>query len=699
MNQRRLDLVTVGSAAVDHIHRISVLPKRDAGVAVLERKVGPGGVETNVAAAAARLGLKTGIICRVGADADGLMIRDDLRERGVDTSRVQIGGENDTAYTLAFVDGQGERIMMTGGVGVRGLILSDDDDAYIRRARACFTSGFLPWPLLERVAALCSATGGPMLAFDLPGEFDDLEARGLYRHNVNAFLPGIDLFMASRDSLRSYTGETSLEGGMAWLHAKGVRKVAVSDGSQGVHLLDGREHACAVHHVPAFPVAAVDTTGAGDVLHAALIASWLLEDWPTVDAGRFSAAAAALSCRDWGVRAALPDWDAAQRLANEARQPVASRTMRATSHGQLSTRGDLMPDVGNRERLHAHILGSVAAAALGDAMGAATEQHAIPEILEEHGGLLRELIAPSSDTFSGGNLPGQITDDTSQMFAMAEALIEANGDLTEKAWLQKLLHWSQTSPMARMMGPTTRPLLEAIAAGEDTSHIGRVGTSTRKLTSFGTTNGAAMRIAPAGLVFPGDMEGAVRLAWLTSRPTHDTQIAASGAGAIAAGVAHALEAGADVFSVAQACLWGARRGEEIGAAEGRVVAGPNVTRRIEIAIEEALRARDLEDAIRRIEASVGNSVMTVESVPAAVGIFVAAGGDPLETVVGGTNIGNDSDTIAAMAGSLAGALRGIAAVPADLFATVKAVNTEDIESLADGLTAIAWRRVEASRAS
>jgi ADP-ribosylglycohydrolase len=354
--------------------------------------------------------------------------------------------------------------------------------------------------------------------------------------------------------------------------------------------------------------------------------------------------------------------------------------------------GGFMPDVGDRERLHDHVLGSLAAAALGDAMGAATEQHAIPEILEEHGGLLRELLAPNNDTFSGGNLPGQITDDTSQMFAMAEALIAANGDLTEDAWVQKLLHWSQTSPMARMMGPTTKPLLEAIARGEDTSTIGQVGTSTRKLTSFGTTNGPAMRIAPAGLINPGDPEAAVQLAWLTSRPTHDTQIAASGAGAIAAGVAEALTVGADVYSVTQACLWGARRGEEVGAAEGRVVAGPSVTRRIELAIEEALRARGLEDALRRIEASVGNSVMIVESVPAAVGIFVAVGGDPLETAVGGTNIGNDTDTIAAIAGSLAGALRGIAAVPADLVATVKSVNSEDIDGLAEGLTEIAWAR-------
>ena len=59
-----------------------------------------------------------------------------------------------------------------------------------------------------------------------------------------------------------------------------------------------------------------------------------------------------------------------------------------------------MPDVGDRERLHAHILGSLAAAALGDAMGAATEQHAIPEILAEHGGLLRNPTAACSITHS-----------------------------------------------------------------------------------------------------------------------------------------------------------------------------------------------------------------------------------------------------------------------------------------------------------
>ena len=103
-----------------------------------------------------------------------------------------------------------------------------------------------------------------------------------------------------------------------------------------------------------------------------------------------------------------------------------------------------------RERLHNHIFGSLATAALGDALGAATEQHTTDEIIARFGGLLRDLHAPSTETFSAGNLAGQITDDVSQMLALAEALIETSGDLSEAAWLQALLRWMETSPAARI---------------------------------------------------------------------------------------------------------------------------------------------------------------------------------------------------------------------------------------------------------
>jgi sugar/nucleoside kinase (ribokinase family) len=300
------DLIAVGSAVIDHIHRVTVLPKRDAGVMILDRQSGPGGVEGNVAAAAARLGLRVGIICHLGCDRDGTMVRDDFLARGIDVSRVQVGGEEETAYTLIFVDGQGERIMMTGGQGVRGLTLDKTDDSYIRGGRVCFASGYLPAPLLKRVVDVCARPGGPTFAFDLPGEFDDLEARGLRPEQLDALLPGIDLFLTNRDSLRSYTGEPSVDGGLARLRAKGVRRVSVSDGGRGLYVMDTHAGQPEIHHVPGFPVSAVDTTGAGDVLSAALIAAWLLDNQSAATAGRFAAAAAALSCQGWGVRGSLP---------------------------------------------------------------------------------------------------------------------------------------------------------------------------------------------------------------------------------------------------------------------------------------------------------------------------------------------------------------------------------------------------------
>ena len=68
-------------------------------------------------------------------------------------------------------------------------------------------------------------------------------------------------------------------------------------------------------------------------------------------------------------------------------------------------------EIMTRERLGEHVLGGMLGAALGDAMGAATEQHQIDEIVAIHGGLLDKLIPPPIDTFSHSDTAGLVTDD------------------------------------------------------------------------------------------------------------------------------------------------------------------------------------------------------------------------------------------------------------------------------------------------
>lgn len=352
------------------------------------------------------------------------------------------------------------------------------------------------------------------------------------------------------------------------------------------------------------------------------------------------------------------------------------------------------------DQLEDRILASLLAAGMGDALGAPTEQWTIDEILEAHGGLVTEFRKPTPDTFAGANdgLRAEVTDDASQMYYLSRALVRSGGELTLEQWVACLLDWAGTSPKATFMGPSTLLVVQALRAGQDVATVGVIGRSRRKLTSVGNTNGAAMRIAPAGLVHPGDIEAAVAQALITCMPTHDTNIAVASAGAIAAGVAAALVTD-DYRNIVAACLEGAALGERLAVDRARIVPGPGFRLRLELALEIA--ARETEDIafLRAIDGAIGASVLAVESVPAAVAILAYAKGDPMRTISLSASVGNDTDSVATMAGALAGALKGTASLPPVLASEFRSVNEPvyDIAGLAKGIADIARRNLEGIR--
>ena len=89
--------------------------------------------------------------------------------------------------------------------------------------------------------------------------------------------------------------------------------------------------------------------------------------------------------------------------------------------------------------------------------------------------------------------------------------------------------------------------------------------------------------------------------------------------------------------------------------------------------------------------------VAAESVPAAVGVVAYAKGDPLRTIALAASMGNDTDSIATMAGAIVGAARGTQALPQDLLAEFRAANRADfdLDAMAASLSAIAWRNMQA----
>lgn len=330
--------------------------------------------------------------------------------------------------------------------------------------------------------------------------------------------------------------------------------------------------------------------------------------------------------------------------------------------------------------LYEKILGSLAGSAIGDAMGAATEVQTEMEIAKRFGKRVTDFEEPPAEhPHSGGRKAGQITDDSSLTFAFAKAFVANKGVMTVELAAQTMVEWSKSEYYPRFAGPATIEAVKRLQNGEDPFVVGRHG----EISLRGVTNGAAMKISPAGLMNPGDFDAAVRDAVTICIPTHGTQLAMSGACAIACAVAEAVSDSATVYSVLDAGLRGAIEGERIGERKARIAAGASVIERTKLAYQIVLGEDNKDEACRKIGKIVGSGLPASEAVPAALGIFMAMNGDPMKCIEWGVNIGDDTDTVACIVGALSGAYAGCTRISKDLFKQVQAINHLDLEKLAN----------------
>lgn len=320
------------------------------------------------------------------------------------------------------------------------------------------------------------------------------------------------------------------------------------------------------------------------------------------------------------------------------------------------------------------VLGALYGQALGDAWG--MPAYFDPDqTWRAYGWLTTFLPAPDDHEVHAGLPAGRITDDSEQAFSIARAYLEA-GRVTVPATAQAIIDWYDRTggDQSRYVGPSTRRGVLALKRGEDPYKAGRMG----------DTNGAAMRVSPVGLLHPGDPVAAVESAYLSCVPTHNTNVAASGAGAVAAAVSIAVRHDATLDAIVAAGILGA----ELGRKRGTTWLGPSVARRIEMAVQIALRPDEPLVRLRELYAVVGTSLSIVETVGAAFGVLVMGKGDPATVAMYAANLSGDADTVAAIACAMAGAYKGIEAIPGWAVETLSADEvfaSYDVPAIADGI--------------
>ncbi len=322
-----LDLIAIGRSSVD-LYGAQVGGRLE-DMASFKKYIG--GSPTNIAAGAARLGLRTGLITRVGDEHMGRFIREELAREGVDTSGVVTDPERLTALVLLGIRDRVRfpLIFYRENCADMGLREGDIDPAFIARARAVVATGtHLSHP--DTAAAVLKALrlareGGARTALDIDfrpnlwglSGHGDGENRFIASPEVTAklqsTLPLFDLIVGTEEEFHIAGGTTDTIAALRAVRAVSAATLVCKRGPMGAAAFAGPipDSLDDGESGPGFPIEVFNVLGAGDGFMAGLLKGWLDgADWPT--ALTYANACGAFAVSRHGCTPAYPSWEELQ---------------------------------------------------------------------------------------------------------------------------------------------------------------------------------------------------------------------------------------------------------------------------------------------------------------------------------------------------------------------------------------------------
>jgi sulfofructose kinase len=270
----------VGHAALDHVFEIEAFATEPTKTLARSYRARAGGMSLHASIAAARLGASVRLLGRVGDDSAAAFLRERSKAEGVEARGLESVRGTQTSLATVIVDAQGARqIYIHRGEAIQRAHALDTrqlEGADVVLADPRWPDGAaaaLAWARDHDVPSLLDADVAPLPALDrlVP-----------LAHWVAFSEPGLALWGRGR----------SRDEALAIARALGPSLVLVTLGADGARWLDAQGAAMQV--LPPV-VKAIDTTGAGDVFHAALAIA-LSEGQGTPEAVRWACAAAAFKC-------------------------------------------------------------------------------------------------------------------------------------------------------------------------------------------------------------------------------------------------------------------------------------------------------------------------------------------------------------------------------------------------------------------
>ncbi|MCD4524038.1 PfkB family carbohydrate kinase [Nocardioides sp. cx-173] len=295
-------VIVVGSAGVDRTALLAQLPAPGETVLTPRLLVGFGGKGSNQAVNATAMGARTAMVVKLGEDADGAAVLDDLRAAGVDTSEAIADAASPTQQAFIWVSADGENSIVVASGATGGLTHDDVAAALSRLAPAAgdvvLTCAEIPRAALEAVPAGIG-DGATWVHNAAPAG------------RLPAWRDRPPILVVNEVEAEQLTGLADVEAAAGVLGASTVATI-VTVGAGGALVADGP----AIRRVPAPTVEVVDTTGAGDAFCGAL-AALLVQGRSLPDAVARAVAAGAVAVTALGARGSLATPESVARLLGE----------------------------------------------------------------------------------------------------------------------------------------------------------------------------------------------------------------------------------------------------------------------------------------------------------------------------------------------------------------------------------------------
>ncbi len=310
-------IVVVGSINLDLVGSALKIPAVGETLTGTDFHTFFGGKGANQAVAAARLGAEVHMIGKVGTDDFGRQLKEALAADRIHVDAVEaVEGPSGVALILTGASGENSILVVPGANGKLTPADLDRHRAKLATASVVLAQLEVPMATVEHLGRLCAELKVPLVLDPAPAA----EIHHSLFENVSWITPNESETLALIGTSNGHGGEDaeSFRASAAQRLLAFGPKVILKLGGDGAYLAT---HSGRRERVPAFRVAAVDSTAAGDAFNGGFALA-LSEGLELVEALRFASAVAAISVTRRGAQPSMPRREEVEAFLREHLSPA-----------------------------------------------------------------------------------------------------------------------------------------------------------------------------------------------------------------------------------------------------------------------------------------------------------------------------------------------------------------------------------------